>query len=658
MRENPGAHDVMRAWPLPVQVPTYPATITIESQPCGKLYTMDFHFTPNLGQSVHVPISYLHTTTAELCFSAIVDSSDYEQLQRDKGKVQLWSDLPVNGRRAGEWGESAFQESIPLEDDELALGLDENGDKHVLSLVVPIPYAAHIHRQFSFTYRIAYPSGDIKWLGSFGHNGSLVLEETELDERIGLLGEGWSRNDEGTHVWNAGSNVTESVLIAKTFSPKHWNVRAVGTDSLLSQPQNACLLFLVPVIHGSSILLPQTFVLSASQGTTITFTPTGDITASGSSSVHLECFDRHDSSVADFVHRAFAFCSLTKCQLLSTSDRHAVVASPLDQYPVIADVVPLSTSILSSQISIEWTKFTPLTAEFPLSLFLPGISRARFYDSADQHPENIRFLVPPAGGQFVLTPLYTLENQNSQEFQLAILQSHLLVPSSSFRDRQILPTPPPSPFLHPIAHLSPIESRFNASSNSISEMGISSSGRGTPDGSDSDATADGLSVNKERGIMVSIKHVLAAISLFFSLLFRKLLGRSFPSTQPAGGVTEVEEQSRSIDETTPLLNDHSRGKGPSTVESSPTIETAVSRHTPTSPLASIFVDFLSGGTISCILRDPVASTVGLSLYKDVSIRLGGKSIEPQNVRTLQDGCVLFDLETGSTKPELAVFTTA
>lgn len=362
--------------------------------------------------------------------------------------------------------------------------------------------------------------------------------------------------------------------------------------------------------------------------------------------------------MADFVHRAFAFCSLTKCQLLSTSDRHAVVASPLDQYPIIADVVPLSTSILNSQISIEWTKFTPLTAEFPLSLFLPGISRARFYDSADQHPENIRLLVPPTGGQFVLTPLYTLENKNSQEFQLAILQSHLLVPSSSFRDRQILPTPPPSPFLHPIAHLSPIESRFNASSNSISEMGISSSGRGTPDDSDSDVTADSLSVNKERGIVVSIKHVLAAISLFFSLLFRKLLGRSPPSTQAAGSVTEVEEQSRSVDETTPLLNDHSRGKGPSSAESSPTIETAVTRHTPTSPLASLFVDFLSGGTISCILRDPVASTVGLSLYKDVSIRLGGKSIEPQNVRTLQDGCVLFDLETGATKPELAVFTTA
>lgn len=618
---------------------------------------MDFHFTPNLGQNVHVPISYLHTTTAELCFSAIVDSSDYEQLQRDKGKVQLWSDLPVNGRRAGEWGESAFQESVPLEDGELALGFDEaNSDKHVLSLVVPIPYAAHIRRQFSFTYRVVYPSGDIKWLGSFGHNGSLVLEETQSDERIGLLGEDWSRNDEGTHVWNAGSNVSESVLIAKAFYPQHWNVRAVGADSLLSQPQNTCLLFLVPVIYGSPILLPQTFVLSASQGTTITFSPTGDITASGSSSVHLECFDRHDSSVADFVHQAFAFCSLTKCHLLSTSDRHAVIASPLDQYPVIVDIVPLGASILNSQISIEWTKFAPSTAEFPLSLFLPGISRARFYDSADQHPENVRFLVPPTGGQFMLTPLYTLENKNSQEFQLAILRSHVLVPSSSFHDGQILPTPPPSPFLHPIAHLSPIESRFNASSNSISEMGISSSGRSTPDGSDSDVTADSLSV-KKRGIMVSIKHVLAAISLFFSLLFRKLLGCSPPSTQTAGSVTEVEEQSRSVDETTPLLNDHSRGKGPSTVETSPTIETAVSRHTPTSPLASIFVDFLRGGTISCILRDPVASTVGLSLYKDVSIRLGGKFVEPQNVRTLQDGCVLFHLEIGASKPELAVFTT-
>ncbi|KAK0208459.1 hypothetical protein DFS33DRAFT_1379977 [Desarmillaria ectypa] len=619
---------------------------------------MDFHFTPSLGQSVHVPISHLYTTTAELCFSAIVDSNDHEQLQRDQGKVQLWSDLPVNGRKAGDWGEIAFQESIPLEDDDLPLGLDEEkGDKHVLSLVVPIPYTAYIHRQFSFTYRVAYPSGDIKWLGSFGHNGSLVIEDTQSDERVGLLGEGWSRNDEGAHVWNAGDNVTESVLIAKAFYPKHWSVWAVGADSLLSVPQNACLLFLVPVIHESPILLPQTFILSASQGTTIAFTPTGDITASGSGSVHLECFDRYDSSVADFVHRAFAYCSLTKCQLLSTSDRHAVIASPLGQYPVIADVVPLSTSILNSQVSIEWTEFTPLTAELPLSLFLPSTSRVRFYDSADQHPENIRFLVPPTGGQFILTPLYTLETKNSQECQLAILQSHLLIPSSSYRDRQILPTPPPSPLLHPIAHLSSIESRLNASSNSISEMGISSSGRGTPDASDLEATDDGISVSTGQGIMASIKHVLAAIGLFFSLLFRKLLGRSPPSTQPTGGVTGVEEQSHFIDETTPLLNDRSHGQAPSSVESSTVETTVTARHTPPSPLASIFVDFLGSGTISCILRDPIASTVGLSLYKDISIRLGGKSIEPQNVRTLHDGTVLFDLETDATKSGLAVFTT-
>ncbi|KAK0465275.1 uncharacterized protein EV420DRAFT_1513660 [Desarmillaria tabescens] len=619
---------------------------------------MDFHFTPCLGQSVHVPISHLHTTTAELCFSATINSSDYEQLRQEQGKVQLWSDLPANGRRAGDWGEIAFQESTPLEDDELPLGLDaENSDKHVLSLVVPIPYAAYIHRQFSFTYRIAYPSGDIKWLGSFGHNGSIVIEDIQSDERVGLLGEGWSRNDKDAHVWNAGCDVTESVLIAKAFYPKHWSVWAVGADSLLSEPQNACLLFLVPVIHGSLILLPQTFVMSASQGTTLAFTPTGDIMASGSGSVHLECFDRYDSSVADFVRRAFAYCSLTKCQLLSTSDRHAVVASPLDQYPVVADVVPLGTSILHSQVSIEWTKFTPLTAELPLSLFLPGTSRVRFYDSADQQPESIRFSVPPTGGQFILTPLYILETKNSQECQLAFLQSHLLVPSSSFGDRQILPTPPPSPLLHPIAHLSPIESRFNASSNSISEMGISSSGRGSPDVSDPEATDDSLSISKGRGIMLSIKHILAAISLFFSLLFRKLLGRSPPSTQAMGDVAEVEEQSRPIDETTPLLNDRSHGQGPSSVDTSTVETTVTARHTPPSPLASIFVDFLGSGTISCILRDPIASTVGLSLYKDISIRLGRKSIEPQNVRTLYDGTVLFDLETGATKPGLAVFTT-
>ncbi|KAG7450223.1 uncharacterized protein BT62DRAFT_498270 [Guyanagaster necrorhizus] len=637
---------------------------------------MNFRFTPNLGQSVHIPISHLHTTTAELCFSATVDDSDYEQLQRDKGKVQLWSDLPVNGRNAGDWGETAFQECIAIQDDELSLGFDEdNSDKHVLSLVVPIPYAAHIHRQFSFTYRIVYPSGDVKWLGSFGDNGSFVLEETKSDERVDLLGEYWSRNDEGVHVWNTGSSIMESVLIAKAFHPNHWNVWAVGADSwvsflfqayvslmlcvrLLSEPQNACLLFLVPVIHGSPILLPQTLVLSACQDTSIAFTPTGNITASGSNSVHLVCFDRYASNVADFIERAFAHCSLTKCQFLSTSDQHAVIASPLDQCPVIADIVPLCTSILKSHISIEWSKFTSLTAEFPLSLFLPGTSRVLFYDSADQRPESVRFLVPPSGGQFMMTPVYTLETKNSQERQFALLQSHVLVPSSSFRDRQILPTPPPSPHLHPVAHLSLIESQFNASSNSISEMGISSSGRGSPDISESEVTDGDPLVRKGRGVIVWIKHVLAAISLFFSLLVRKLFGCSSLRTQTTSSVTEVEEQSRSIDERTPLLSDHDCGQEPSSVEISLAVETTITAHrTPPSPLASIFVDFLGSRTISCILRDPVATTVGLSLYKDVSIRLGGKTLEPQNVRTLHGGTILFDLETGTTKG-LATFTTA
>lgn len=198
---------------------------------------MHFSFTPAVGEAVRVSVPLWHTTNVQLHLTASLSSQDYHEFTRDGAKLQLWSDIPSNGRNVGEWGELNFQG--PRDDEPtngsgtheislLPVDKEQQEEKSTFSLLLSVPLLSESH-VFSFTYRVAYPSGDYRWLGSYGHNGSLTLDR--LDSHL-KLGEGW-RNHDGNISWSADGRLVEEFHVAKISSPKEWTVWGIGSDRLV-----------------------------------------------------------------------------------------------------------------------------------------------------------------------------------------------------------------------------------------------------------------------------------------------------------------------------------------------------------------------------------------------------------------------------------------
>ncbi|KAF9036517.1 hypothetical protein BDZ89DRAFT_464828 [Hymenopellis radicata] len=215
---------------------------------------MNVSFRPELGQSLTIPISLAYTCTAELCFTATLDSQDYLQLQKDGAKVQLWSNFPAPGRTHGEWGEIDFAD-IPGPNPENAVSLlsttRDQSHGHSIYLRISIPFAENTSKSYSYTYRIVYPAGETQWLGAFGHNGTITVQPTDEDQRISFLGDGWRRG-QSTRVWDSSEGAaTQAVAIAKLLQREDWTVWSIGVESILTDTKDLSLLFLVPCVSQS-----------------------------------------------------------------------------------------------------------------------------------------------------------------------------------------------------------------------------------------------------------------------------------------------------------------------------------------------------------------------------------------------------------------------
>lgn len=183
-------------------------------------------FTPALGETVHVSVPPVHTTSLQLQFTANLTSQEYQENLQAGARLQLWSDIPTGGRGPGEWGETDF-EVVPgntLSGLSL-LPWDYKAETPTCSLIVSIPFPKESHR-FSFTYRILYPSGEARWLGTFGHNGSLSIDRQTSHL---LPGEGWHMHD-GSFTWSTRGKLVEDLEVAKIANPAQWAVWGFGGD--------------------------------------------------------------------------------------------------------------------------------------------------------------------------------------------------------------------------------------------------------------------------------------------------------------------------------------------------------------------------------------------------------------------------------------------
>lgn len=188
-------------------------------------------FNPALGETVHVSVN---NTTAELHFIATVSSADYEHIASGLVKLQVWSDMPASGRSPGEWGEAEFNPVSLLNEQEFSLlPVDEQDEllRTTLTLDLSVPVSARRH--FSFTYRLVYPTGEIEWLGAYGHNGALVLSRT--DSQPVVLGQGWvvESIDSPSHRLELGENTVQDLEVAKLSHPGDYTAWP-GTENRLA----------------------------------------------------------------------------------------------------------------------------------------------------------------------------------------------------------------------------------------------------------------------------------------------------------------------------------------------------------------------------------------------------------------------------------------
>jgi hypothetical protein len=167
-----------------------------------------------------------------LHFKAFLSSVDYEHVAAGHVKVQAWSDIPAHGRGSGEWGEADFALEPPGLDSLDGFSLlpinPQHDGRKSLSLAFSVPVSEGQSR-FSFTHRLMYPGGETKWLGQYGQNGTLVINDTDSESGLSLT-EGWlSHND--AYTWDSGVRAAEDMEVAQLLHSADYNVWALGPEN-------------------------------------------------------------------------------------------------------------------------------------------------------------------------------------------------------------------------------------------------------------------------------------------------------------------------------------------------------------------------------------------------------------------------------------------
>jgi len=454
---------------------------------------MHISFNPALGETVSAIVPP-HRSTVQLLFTATLSPTDYEEYSRKGLRVELWSEsagtqkwsaLPFVEHKSPQ-REETLQNSAPMFS--LVRGGGEDIAAHktctlFLSFSVPFPS----QRRIAYTYRLVYPSGEIKWLGHTSNNGTLAFD-TALS-----FGSGWStRIDDNSevHYWSAHGMQLDGVEVARLNSGLQCAILALGQDRFVlclrvflkyyystafrswvsDSPTGLSLVFFVST---NTIAPSPTFVLSASSDSSISLTTAGAITVTGSGTSSLLLQTYHPGSeLKTFINRSLSHTTLD-CKLLSCQPglAHVVLTSPENTCPVFGFIVPFfpeETQIRN--ISIPVHCLTALCQDAPqFCIFSTVHLRARFFNVDIETPESetISFTVGTTGGDFVFAPVHLLGN-GDKAWEVAVLSPYS--PMASQRNSgNVLPTPPESPRLHPIAHLS----SPTASVPSLTDAGIS-----------------------------------------------------------------------------------------------------------------------------------------------------------------------------------------
>ncbi|OCH96659.1 hypothetical protein OBBRIDRAFT_799855 [Obba rivulosa] len=426
---------------------------------------MDLTFTPALCETktVVVPPGAAGPGT-ELLFRATFGSrAALAQAQRDGVRVEMWTDLPVEGRPAGEWGTYPFDPlpsmqaegstfSLIAPEDDTESGLGEN----VLHCKFRLDLSQTERTRFALTYRLVYPSGEVRWLGRFGGDTVIQIER-------GLPGltlyEGWSDLEDGVAVSKA--DVSEEKVVAKLHLEHKWSTWAIKEDSWPSfsrtgETAASSTILLVPQVSSSTVYLPPVVMLSGAPGTLVGIDSWGDVIVSSGGQLTARIVSRLAPNVLQDTIGSLGG-GLHKVVHNHAASPYAIMASraPGAVIPAALTFIPLRTSVIpsSEEVQLCLRKAASVLSCDNSAFGLYHATTNSFRQISPDVDGNFALRVGRNGGQAILTPVHKLPVEDATEdaWDICLLSPHTDAAVTKIELRakpapeRVLPTPPPSP---------------------------------------------------------------------------------------------------------------------------------------------------------------------------------------------------------------------
>lgn len=363
-------------------------------------------FFPPLDSTLVVDVpSNTRAGGVSLLFRARTGSaSALEQLKQDGVKVQAWTNAPVDGDHAeGEWGGYDFEEAPAAPVDlgnstpfSLPPPTEDNvvDEPYTLFLTLKLRALPHYQTEADFlvTYRLLYPSGEVKWLGYHGRDLRCVLKRTDP----------WLAPPASA----PSSPESQSRLFSSVSMKEPWGCWAIGPRSVkyyrkgIATGGDSSFLVFVPKRGPSTFALHQPIIL---HGANLKLESSGAVTCS--TSVPTRVY----TAIASEPELSSALPDLD-LHWLGVKEGYAFVTSAAPEQPVSIHAVPLSinTAAVERPIKVDLDLASHgLLAEHPRFVVYNPLTNA-VLESDNWGFHQLHLSLGSSGGSCVVSPVYTL----------------------------------------------------------------------------------------------------------------------------------------------------------------------------------------------------------------------------------------------------------
>lgn len=404
-------------------------------------------FFPPLDSTLVVDVpSNTRAGGVSLLFRARTGSaSALEQLKQDGVKVQAWTNAPVDGDHTeGEWGGYDFEEapaaalvdlgnSTPFS---LPPPTEDNvvDEPHTLFLTLKLRALPHYQTEADFlvTYRLLYPSGEVKWLGYHGRDLRCVLKRTDP----------WLAPPASVHP----SPESQSRLFSSVSMKEPWGCWAIGPRSVkyyrkgTATGGDAAFLVFVPKRGPSTFALHQPIIL---HGANLKLESSGAVTCSASVPTRVY------TAIASEPELSSAIPDLG-LHWLGVKEGYAFVTSTAPEQPVSIHAVPLSinTAAVERPITVDLDLASHgLLAEHPRFVVYNPLTDA-VLESDNWGFHQLHLSLVSSGGSCVVSPVYTLPTSKllpvgKATWGIAYLTPHTLATESEEEEEDAEPEAEP-----------------------------------------------------------------------------------------------------------------------------------------------------------------------------------------------------------------------